>query len=249
MVSSLRGSRVPSAARPALTLLAVLLVATSVGGCWRSPRFQAPFTLVKCQRAASDRREAGRGDARSSRLSRLVGAERVAEGQGRQLSSRIISRKAPIAADQGAVGRPQRERRPCALTTRCAWRCAAPASIRASVALEPYFGNGDPSAPVRLSYLQVVAVPPDCPDWSENIGRDPQNMPWPNKGCATQRNLAAMVANPRGPCSIRAARRRVQANAAMWCGANTSPASQPSPNGPLRSTPMRATSVKSEESQ
>ena len=65
-----------------------------------------------------------------------------------------------------------------------------------SVALEPYFGNGDPAAPVRLSYLQVVAVPPDCPDWSENIGRDPQNMPWPNKGCATQRNLAAMVANP-----------------------------------------------------
>ena len=65
-----------------------------------------------------------------------------------------------------------------------------------SVALEPYFGNGDPAAPVRFSYLQVVAMPPDCPDWSENIGRDPQNMPWPNKGCATQRNLAAMVANP-----------------------------------------------------
>lgn len=65
-----------------------------------------------------------------------------------------------------------------------------------SVALEPYLGNGDPAAPVRLSYLQVVAVPPDCPDWSENVGRDPQNMPWPNMGCATQRNLAAMVANP-----------------------------------------------------
>ena len=29
-----------------------------------------------------------------------------------------------------------------------------------SVALEPYFGNGDPSAPVRLSYLQAVAVAP-----------------------------------------------------------------------------------------
>ncbi len=65
-----------------------------------------------------------------------------------------------------------------------------------SVALEPYFGNGDPSAPLRLSYLQFVAIPPDCPDWSENIGRDPQNMPYPNMGCATQRNLAAMVANP-----------------------------------------------------
>ena len=66
-----------------------------------------------------------------------------------------------------------------------------------SVVLEPYFANGDPSAPLRLSYLQFVAKPPDCPDWSENIGRDPQNMPWPNMGCATQRNLAASVADAR----------------------------------------------------
>jgi len=28
------------------------------------------------------------------------------------------------------------------------------------------------------------------------VWRDPQNMPWPNMGCATQRNFAAMVANP-----------------------------------------------------
>jgi pilus assembly protein CpaD len=65
------------------------------------------------------------------------------------------------------------------------------------VALEPYFANGDPSAPLRLSYLHFVANPPDCPDWSENIGRDPQNVPWPNMGCATQRNLAASVADAR----------------------------------------------------
>ena len=37
MVSALRGSRVLSAARPALILLAVLLVATSVGGCLEKP--------------------------------------------------------------------------------------------------------------------------------------------------------------------------------------------------------------------
>ena len=67
---------------------------------------------------------------------------------------------------------------------------------RRAVVLEPYYANGDPTAPLRLSYLQFVAAPPDCPDWSENVGRDPQNTPWPNMGCATQRNLAAMVANP-----------------------------------------------------
>jgi len=56
--------------------------------------------------------------------------------------------------------------------------------------------SGDPSAPLRISYLQYLAAPPDCPDWSENISRDPQNMPWTNMDCATQRNLAEMVANP-----------------------------------------------------
>jgi len=65
------------------------------------------------------------------------------------------------------------------------------------VSLEPYFANGDATAPLRLSYLAYVAKGPDCPDWSEDIGRDPQNMPWTNRGCATQHNLAAMVANPR----------------------------------------------------
>jgi pilus assembly protein CpaD len=50
--------------------------------------------------------------------------------------------------------------------------------------------------PLWISYLQYVAAPPDCPDWSENISRDPQNMPWTNMGCATQRNLAVSVANP-----------------------------------------------------
>jgi type IV pilus biogenesis protein CpaD/CtpE len=40
-----------------------------------------------------------------------------------------------------------------------------------SVALNPYFDSGNPSAPLRLSYLQFVVGPPDCSDWSENIGR------------------------------------------------------------------------------
>ena len=45
--------------------------------------------------------------------------------------------------------------------------------------------------------FRLSPSPPDCPDWSENVGRDPQNMPWPNMGCATQRNLAASVADAR----------------------------------------------------
>ena len=44
---------------------------------------------------------------------------------------------------------------------------------------EPYYANGDPGAPLHLSYLRAVAQGPECPDWSENVGRDPQNMPYP----------------------------------------------------------------------
>lgn len=62
--------------------------------------------------------------------------------------------------------------------------------------LEPYFAKWDPAAPLRLSYLEYVAQGPDCPDWSENLARDPQNLPWPDMGCAMQKNLAAMVADP-----------------------------------------------------
>src|SRR5665648_327202 len=56
--------------------------------------------------------------------------------------------------------------------------------------------RGLSAAPLRLSYLEYVAQGPDCPDWSENVARDPQNLPWPNMGCATQKNLAAAVADP-----------------------------------------------------
>lgn len=37
----------------------------------------------------------------------------------------------------------------------------------------------------------------NCPDWSKSTGYDPLNMPHSNLGCATARNLADMVADPR----------------------------------------------------
>jgi pilus assembly protein CpaD len=196
MVSAPRGSRVLSAARPALTLLAVLLVATSVGGCWRSPRFQAPFTLanpnerhpiaVKQGEVTLDlavyRGASGLNPSQRNQLSAFL---RDYKSQG---AERLLIRAPSGGANETAALRAYDEVR----------RAMRGAGINpAAVALEPYFANSDPAAPLRISYLQFVAAPPDCPDWSENIGRDPQNMPWPNMGCATQRNLAASVADAR----------------------------------------------------
>ena len=50
--------------------------------------------------------------------------------------------------------------------------------------------------PIRVSYLRYVAEPPQCGDWSTNLAYEPMNLPYPNFGCATQRNLGVMVANP-----------------------------------------------------
>ena len=54
----------------------------------------------------------------------------------------------------------------------------------------------DQHGPIQLSYLRYVAEGPECGNWSQHLERDPQNVPYTNFGCATQRNFAAMVANP-----------------------------------------------------
>ncbi len=65
-----------------------------------------------------------------------------------------------------------------------------------AVSIEPYPGGRDPNAPIRLSYMRFVADGPACSDWSANLADDRRNLPYPNFGCAQQRNLAAQIANP-----------------------------------------------------
>lgn len=66
-----------------------------------------------------------------------------------------------------------------------------------SLAYTPYRASGaDSGAPLILSFKQYVAKPTACGDWSMNYAFDPSNRLPPNHGCATQNNLAAMVADP-----------------------------------------------------
>jgi pilus assembly protein CpaD len=65
-----------------------------------------------------------------------------------------------------------------------------------SIAVGAYQTSGG-DAPLRVSYRRYVADAPDCgQDWSENLAANYQNVPYPNFGCASQRNFAVMVANP-----------------------------------------------------
>lgn len=52
-------------------------------------------------------------------------------------------------------------------------------------------------APIRLSFARVMATAGPCGEWPENIGGQfNKNIDYENYGCATQSNLAAIVANP-----------------------------------------------------
>jgi pilus assembly protein CpaD len=53
------------------------------------------------------------------------------------------------------------------------------------------------SGSLRLSYTKPVAVAPECGHWYRDAGFEPERVPYPQYGCATQRNLAGMVANAR----------------------------------------------------
>ena len=75
-------------------------------------------------------------------------------------------------------------------------------------------------APIRLSYSKIVAEAGPCGLWPEDIGpswdsHDEENRAYWNLGCASQRNLAAMVDNPadlvqpRADTAIPAGRRTV----------------------------------------
>lgn len=57
-------------------------------------------------------------------------------------------------------------------------------------------GYGD-AAMLRLAYSDLTAkVAGPCGQWDENIGENSSNRNYANFGCATQQNLAAIVANP-----------------------------------------------------
>lgn len=58
--------------------------------------------------------------------------------------------------------------------------------------------SGEANPPIALSFVAYAATAAECgQDWSTNLSFEPRNLPWPEFGCSTQRNLAAIVADPR----------------------------------------------------
>lgn len=69
------------------------------------------------------------------------------------------------------------------------------------IGIRPYQSSGDRVAPLRLRYAQLAAEAGPCGLWPDDLGptwdtKHYENQHYHNFGCAQQRNLAAMVANP-----------------------------------------------------
>jgi len=65
-----------------------------------------------------------------------------------------------------------------------------------AVSVEAVDASADSAPSVKVSYMRYVAEGPECGNWPVNVAYEPQNMPMANTGCANQKNLAAMIANP-----------------------------------------------------
>lgn len=82
-----------------------------------------------------------------------------------------------------------------------------------SIQVKKFSGRGSGRSALYLSFERHVAEGPDCENWNQHLAQDENNANSQYWGCASQHNLAAMVANPRdlkGPrgWSPRDARRR-----------------------------------------
>ena len=68
----------------------------------------------------------------------------------------------------------------------------------------PYGGAGPGSEPpIVLIYERYFANPSECGNWPRNLAHEPYNKPYAEFGCASQNNLAAMVADPRDLIRLR----------------------------------------------
>lgn len=58
-------------------------------------------------------------------------------------------------------------------------------------------GTGRDRRQLTLAFERPEAIAPQCGHWPRDVGSERERVPYPDFGCATQRNLAGMIANPR----------------------------------------------------
>ncbi|HZP19127.1 MAG TPA: CpaD family pilus assembly protein [Bauldia sp.] len=59
-----------------------------------------------------------------------------------------------------------------------------------------YRARGERTPPIRIAFSAVAATTAGCGPWTDQVATNKNNVNYGNFGCATQQNLAAIVANP-----------------------------------------------------
>lgn len=181
---------------PYVRLLAVGLVAASAAGCTMpmsngeeqgiTPTARFPITVepqVVTMAIMVDDGMQRLAPGESDRV-RAFAERWKARGQG------MINAAAPVGGENRAAARAGLEEVKRVLR-------ASGVESRA-IHMSSYRADNDGVAPITLSFVTLAATAQDCGmDWSENLGWTPRNTPWPEFGCTTQHNFAAVIANPR----------------------------------------------------
>lgn len=184
---------------PALRLAAAACFALALAGCYRTPgaedaysadyRVRHPITLSDGERTVDiflGRRRGGLNPAQRADVLAFAQAWR------REATSGILVEVPETGATARAAADSMHEVHSI---------FAASGVPRNAVLVRGYRGSPPALASIKLSYSRLTAHAGPCDRWPEDLGvssgsRDWTNQPYWNLGCATQRNLAAMVANP-----------------------------------------------------
>ncbi len=190
-----------SAGRTRLAMAAIALAATALGGCDHlgdrpDEQLAGPIVIDPSQRhpilvsqqphkmsLRVARGEHGLTPAQRASVIDFVNRFRAADGGNSKLVISVPSGSPNEIAAMNAVA----DLRPILADARFP---------ESSVSIEPYYADRDPQPPVRISYVRYVAEGPQCGKWPTNIAETSRNLNYEDFGCAQQKNLAAMVANP-----------------------------------------------------
>ena len=190
-----------SAGRTRLAMAAIALAATALGGCDHlgdrpDEQLAGPIVIDPSQRhpilvsqqphkmsLRVARGEHGLTPAQRASVIDFVNRFRAADGGNSKLVISVPSGSPNEIAAMNAVA----DLRPILADARFP---------ESSVSIEPYYADRDPQPPVRISYVRYVAEGPVCGKWPTNVAETSRSLNYEDFGCAQQKNLAAMVANP-----------------------------------------------------
>jgi pilus assembly protein CpaD len=177
----------PMRTRPAAARLLLATGILAAAGCGSPelaapapPAVQVPPKLTRVQLAAFDHTTHFAPRARTLTSAQAAG---LADFMTR---NSIHEGDAVTVEDAGSVSAVATERRSAVLAELRAFH------IQAASAADPKLAADT----IRVHADRTLVIAPACPDWSKPEADEPENRPSSNYGCATETNLAAMIANP-----------------------------------------------------